>query len=187
MAGSRCGMKGASSLPRRLPPVRYSSETATDVPHLFLSRPPTLTAWANAGPRLSNHWTQGQWKRRIKGTTLTARPLSASPNPPPLASPNPASPRKPTFLQRERWKAIQKARRKGMSLRAIERELGIHRATIKKYLAAEGPPTQQPWAGPTGSTSDTPNLQGVPPTPRPTHGVRLAARPRNTVGECLGV
>ena len=41
-----------------------------------------------------------------------------------------ASVRKPTFLQRERWKAIQKARRKGMSLRAIERELGIHRGTI---------------------------------------------------------
>ena len=86
MAGSRCGMKGVSSLPRRLPPVRYSSETATDVPHLFLSRPPTLTAWANAGRRLSSHWTQGQKKRRINGPSLTARPLSASPNPPPLAS-----------------------------------------------------------------------------------------------------
>ena len=55
-----------------------------------------------------------------------------------------ASPRKPTFLQRERWKAIQKARRKGMSLRAIERELGIHRATVKKYLDAEGPPIRRP-------------------------------------------
>ena len=33
-------------------------------------------------------------------------------------------PGKPTFLQKERWKAIQKARRKGMSLRAIERRLG---------------------------------------------------------------
>ena len=51
--------------------------------------------------------------------------------------------RKPTFLQKERWKAIQKARRKGMSLRAIERELGIHRATVKKYMDAEGPPTRQ--------------------------------------------
>ena len=49
-------------------------------------------------------------------------------------------PRKPTFLQKERWKAIQKVRRKGMSLRAIERELGIHRATIKKYMDADGPP-----------------------------------------------
>ena len=51
------------------------------------------------------------------------------------------SARKPTFLQRERWKAIQKARRKGMSLRTIERELGIHSSTIRKYLDAEGPPT----------------------------------------------
>ena len=66
-----------------------------------------------------------------------------------------ASPRKPTFLQKERWKAIQKARRKGMPLRAIERELGIHRATIKKYLDAEGPPTGQSRADPTTSSSDT--------------------------------
>ncbi len=29
-----------------------------------------------------------------------------------------ASPRRPTFLQQERWKAIQKAMRKGMSLRS---------------------------------------------------------------------
>ena len=49
--------------------------------------------------------------------------------------------RKPTFLERERWKAIQKARSKGMSHRRIERELGIHRATIKRYLDSEGPPT----------------------------------------------
>ena len=63
--------------------------------------------------------------------------------------------RKPTFLQRERWKAIQKARRKGMSLRAIKRQLGIHRSTIKKYLGSEGPPTRRPWVGPTTSSSDT--------------------------------
>ena len=65
------------------------------------------------------------------------------------------SARKPTFLQRERWKAIQKARRKGMSLRTIERELGIHRSTIRKYLDAEGPPTRQSKAAPTASASDT--------------------------------
>ena len=69
--------------------------------------------------------------------------------------PKAASPRKPTFLERERWKAIQKARRKGMSLRAIEREVGLHRATVRKYLDAEGPPTRRPWAGPTTSSSDT--------------------------------
>ena len=81
-AGCRCGTKGASSLPRRRPPVRYSSETATSVPHLFLSRPPAPTAWANAGWRLSNHWTQGSRTRRIKETTLTARPPPAGPKPP---------------------------------------------------------------------------------------------------------
>ena len=72
-----------------------------------------------------------------------------------VGKPKPASPRKPTFLQRERWKAIQKARRKGMPLRAIERELGIHRATIKKYLDAEGPPTRHDLAAPATSSSDT--------------------------------
>ena len=44
-----------------------------------------------------------------------------------VGKPTSAPTRKPTFLQRERWKAIQKARREGKSLRAIERELGIHR------------------------------------------------------------
>ena len=62
--------------------------------------------------------------------------------------PTATSPRKPTFLQRERWQVIQKARRKGMSLRAIERKLRINRATVRKYLGAEGPPTRQPRVGP---------------------------------------
>ena len=103
---------------------------------------------------LGEHWTaalQPLDSRAVEEKDQRDNPDSAAA----VGKPKPASPRKPTFLQRERWKAIQKARRKGMSLRAIERELGIHRATIKKYLAAEGPPTQQPWAGPTGSTSDT--------------------------------
>ena len=67
------------------------------------------------------------------------------------------SARKLTFLQKERWKAIQKARRKGMSLRAIERELGIHRGTIRRYLDAEGPPTRQ--SRPVSSTSSSDTIQ----------------------------
>ena len=85
-AGCRCGTKGASSLPRRRPPVRYFFETATRIPQPFLSRPPMPTAWANAGPRLSNHWTQGQRMRRIKRPSLTALFQPASPKPPPRAS-----------------------------------------------------------------------------------------------------
>ena len=71
------------------------------------------------------------------------------------STPATISPRKPTFLQKERWKAIQKAIRKGMSLRAIERELGIHRATIKKYMDADGPPGRRSRPALTASTSDT--------------------------------
>ena len=71
------------------------------------------------------------------------------------SKPKAVSPRKPTFLHRERWKAIQKARRKGMSLRAIERDLGIHRGTVRKYLDSMGPPPRRPRAGPTTSASDT--------------------------------
>ena len=69
--------------------------------------------------------------------------------------PTAASARKPTFLQRERWQVIQKARRKGMSLPAIERELRINRATVRKYRSAEGPPTRKPQVGPATPTSNT--------------------------------
>ena len=71
------------------------------------------------------------------------------------SKPAAGSARKPTFLQKERWKAIRKARRKGMSLRAIERELGIHRSTIKKYVDAESPPTRQRRVGSSTSSSVT--------------------------------
>ena len=48
--------------------------------------------------------------------------------------------RKPTPLQTARWNAVQKAKRKGLSIRGIARELGIHRDTAKKYMNAESPP-----------------------------------------------
>ena len=55
-----------------------------------------------------------------------------------------ASPRKPTFLQRERWKAVQQAKRRGLSIRGMARELGIHRHTVGRYIDAESPPTRRP-------------------------------------------
>ena len=48
--------------------------------------------------------------------------------------------RKPTPLQTARWRAVRKAKRKGLSIRAIARELGIHRDTVKRYMNAESPP-----------------------------------------------
>ena len=48
--------------------------------------------------------------------------------------------RKPTPLQTARWKAVQRAKRKGLSIRGIARELSIHRDTARKYMNAESPP-----------------------------------------------
>ena len=44
--------------------------------------------------------------------------------------------RKPTPLQTARWKAVQKAKRTGLSIRSVAREVGIHRDTAKKYMEA---------------------------------------------------
>ena len=53
----------------------------------------------------------------------------------------PASPRrKPTPRQRVRWKAVQQAKLRGLSIRAIARELGIHRNTVRKYAEAKSLP-----------------------------------------------
>ena len=51
--------------------------------------------------------------------------------------------RKPTPLQTTRWNAVQKAKRKGLSIRGVARELGIHRATAKKYMEAASPPVKR--------------------------------------------
>ena len=51
--------------------------------------------------------------------------------------------RPPTPAQLARWKAIQQARLKGLSLRAIARELGIARDTVRKYAYDEKPPTKK--------------------------------------------
>ncbi len=51
--------------------------------------------------------------------------------------------RTPTPTQKARWKAIQQAKLKGLSLRAIARELGISRVTVRKYAYADQPPTKK--------------------------------------------
>ena len=55
-----------------------------------------------------------------------------------------ASTRKPTFLQMKRWKEVQEAKRRGLSIRGMARELGIHRHTVRRYIDAESPPTRRP-------------------------------------------
>ena len=63
--------------------------------------------------------------------------------------------RKPTVLQRERWKAVQQAKLQGLSIRRMARELGIHRDTVRRYIDAESPPTRRSPIASTAASSDT--------------------------------
>ena len=105
-----------------------------------------------------NHWDE-RWTAHLAPMLASQEPETDQPDctggEVAAAPPATVAPRKPTFLQKERWKAVQKARRKGMSLRAIERELGIHRATVSSYLEAGGPPSRRQRTVPDPSASDT--------------------------------
>ena len=49
----------------------------------------------------------------------------------------------PTARQRALWENVQQAKRRGLSLRAIARELGVHRNTVHKYALADSPPLRK--------------------------------------------
>jgi len=53
-------------------------------------------------------------------------------------------PRYPTPRQQARWEAVQAAKQQGLSKRAIARELGISRNTVKRHLVAPSPPVYPP-------------------------------------------
>ena len=55
-----------------------------------------------------------------------------------------SAPRKPTPKQIARWEAVHAAKRRGLSIRAITRETGIHRKTVGKYLKTDSPPMNRP-------------------------------------------
>ena len=56
------------------------------------------------------------------------------------ATPEPIPRRQPTPRMRAYWEAVQEAKGRGLSLRAIARELGIARNTVRKYAQATQPP-----------------------------------------------
>ena len=50
---------------------------------------------------------------------------------------------------------MQQAKLKGMSIRGMVRELGIHRDTVRRYIDAESPPTRRSPATPPAPASET--------------------------------
>ena len=59
--------------------------------------------------------------------------------------------RKAVRRRRRKPTPLQTAKRKGLSMRGIARELGIHRDTVKKYINAESPPISPSRLTPTKS------------------------------------
>ena len=51
--------------------------------------------------------------------------------------------RTPTKAQKARWEAVQKAKKQGLSLRAIARKLGMSRVAVTKCARAESPTTKR--------------------------------------------
>ena len=49
----------------------------------------------------------------------------------------------PTARQIALWESVQQAKRRGLSLRTMARELGVHRNTVRKYALAESPPLRK--------------------------------------------
>ena len=58
----------------------------------------------------------------------------------------------PTPRVRALWEDVRQAKLRGLSLRAMARELGIHRNTVRRYALAESPPLRKKKAQP-GSSS----------------------------------
>ena len=54
----------------------------------------------------------------------------------------PSNSRRPLNSPQARWEAVQQAKSRGLSLRAIARELGMSRVATRKYALAESPPTK---------------------------------------------
>ena len=60
----------------------------------------------------------------------------------------------PTARQKALWENVQQAKLRGLSLRAIARELGIHRNTARKYALAQSPPLRSISSASSMSASD---------------------------------
>jgi hypothetical protein len=88
-------------------------------------------------PRRANLLREMQ---RKKQTRLMERVEACMPTPAKPDKATAATPRQPTPRMVAYWEAVQIAKSKGLSLRAISRVLGISRATVTKYASLTQPP-----------------------------------------------
>ena len=86
------------------------------MPRLFRKAPDR--AAASMAPETAGTHTWRHWKRAKQHLKATAR-------------------------QRALWEDVQQAKLRGLSLRAMARELGVYRNTVRKYALAESPPLRK--------------------------------------------
>ena len=135
-----CGTRERSSPAKRRRPAQAYSEASTDLPR---TGTPTHGGLNGLGRR---------WDAALAaldtGTDITDADDTAVDNGTVRVRKAPdRSSRRPTPLQTARWNAVQKAKRRGLSIRGVAREVGIHRDTAKKYMEAVSPPMKRDRVG----------------------------------------
>ena len=146
--GCHYSMRDASSPPRKRRPVRHLSAAATRLSQL----PPSQPLYPELASKLS---VAALELPGAKPDQEEDAHFAAIDDPDAAGLRVVASPRRPTFLKQERWKAVQQAKLQGMSIRRMAMELGIHRDTVRRYIDAESPPTRRTPATPPAPASDT--------------------------------
>ena len=108
----------------RLP--RQRSAASRNAWATIASANPSCGSWPTLSPIPSS---QNRWSR-----TITVN----------LRHSEPPARRELTPRQLAVWKAVQQAQAQGLSLRAVSRQLGVHRNTVRKYARSPTQPTNRP-------------------------------------------
>ena len=117
-------------------PILAYSEASTALPHTGQPLDSTSTVWAGAGRLPWQHSTPGSTPPMLATRSKkTVQPESAKWLPHHIGS--------PLHSRRQGGTLCRRAKRRGLSIRGVAREVGIHRDTAKKYMDAESPPMKR--------------------------------------------
>jgi transposase len=114
----------------------------------------------NVGDAVKELVRSRRWNRPIPAAEAATSSQAEQASVPAASMAPPNQEPQPTPTKQARWEAVQQQKAKGRSLKAIARELGINRKTVRKYLALDRPPVYpQRRPRPTRLTSYLPYLR----------------------------
>ncbi len=136
----RLGRSAGCALPGRdrpqpggAAPSRHAQKLQRLLPHTGHPYMAVSTVWAGAGMWPWQHSTR-RWTPPMLATRPSTTALSQFERPPPRHVGS------PLHSRRRSGTLYRRAKRRGLSIRAVAREVGIHRDTAKKYMEADNPP-----------------------------------------------